>query len=87
MIGVDRSRHPARGRTLERCRSTEGPTQAIQLPPLRSPKDGPPQRSPWTREGHVPVTLQHAPLRRRVPFVDHAQGRLSTQACPQMSCG
>lgn len=54
MIGVDRSRHPARGRTPERCRSTEGPAQAIQLPPLRSPKDGPPQRLTLDPRGPCP---------------------------------
>lgn len=54
MIGVDRGRHPARGRTPERCRSAEGPAQAIRLPPLSSPKDGPPQRLTLDPRGPCP---------------------------------
>jgi len=54
VIGVDRSRHPARGPPPERGRSTKAPTRAIRLPPLRSPKDGPPQISTLDPRGPCP---------------------------------
>ena len=45
--------HPARGRAPERRRSTEVP-RAIQLAPLSSPRDGPPQRLTLDPRGPCP---------------------------------
>ena len=57
--------------------------QTIQLPPLSSPKDGPPKtRSRPRKDGHK---LRYTPLRRRIPSANHALRRLSAWAYPRLS--
>lgn len=55
--------------------------EPIQLPPLSSPNDGPPQRT--RRARRRTGDLQHAPLRWRIPRAGHARRRLPTRAYPR----
>jgi hypothetical protein len=64
-------------------KSYNGFPQAIQLPPLSSPKDGPRYNCSSGERFH---RVQHTPLRRRIPSTSHARRRLPAWAYPQVSC-
>src|ERR1700759_2393339 len=74
---------PRRDAPLTKRRPTENRTapvkerpsvKAIQLPPLSSPRGGPPQR--LDRGPGGPTTrLRHAPLKRRTPKAGHDDAR------------
>ena len=75
--------HPAgthvRDRSLRKTRHA-----AIHLPPLSSPRTGPPQTVMGRRRSHS-RTLQHTALKRRIPLVCHARRRLQAEADPRIS--
>ena len=53
------------------------------MPPLSSPRCGPPQRTGRAIGHHG---LRHTPLRRGIPRAGHALRRLPARAYPQRSC-
>jgi hypothetical protein len=87
--GVD-ARKDARPRTAPKTPVRGWPSvEVIQLPPLSSPRDGPPQRLDRGPGGPAP-RLSHTPLKWRTPATGHAAPpkrgrRLPAGAYPQTS--
>jgi hypothetical protein len=85
---IERSR-PARPRTASTPH--EGvtvPIRVIQLPPLSSSKDGPPQKARSEGQALIPETVTCAPQKEDTPGPDHIDRggrRLPGEAYPQKS--
>lgn len=59
-------------------------SRAIQLPPLSSPRPGPPHVWSDARHRH---RVWHVGLKRRIPSASHARRRILAWAYPQVSSG